>query len=310
MISVFLSPPCRNGRTVRRSHAFQDAHRLLIGRQRLAPSLPIPNLVVSDDIAVLATAEFGDSYLSGADSLDTGDASHSKFRRSQISNFLHKVHSDPTPGHTSDRSVFESWFSSGLCHSRVILLLLSSEKELTLQPSATESSGLPSLPWGPEARRRLLHTKPTIVVPGSTEVAAATISSSAGDSERGSAERRRHDKPLALALWEKSGPFVRLDLKRAAAVFHFDFLLADMTPCRSADRRRHQDGATRTRAAAAVISRPAFSLSSRSGRNLAGGRYFAKRAPPAFSPFHTRGINQSRGANAALTRREGTTTNA
>ena len=282
-------------RSVRRPHASDYSHRFLIRRQGALPCLIIPDLMVRDEISILATRILGDPHLAGADAFDAGDAGDSILGRAQIGKLLDKIHGNSSPRHTSDGSVSKSWLSGGLlCHNSVSSLQLSSKITATVvkipqaQPTTTCSADESPVLEGPaSAGRRRQHRTPP------RRAAAVTLSSSA-DGHRGygpagaSADRRRQPRGVR-GHWSPN--------QQSAAVTHFRSAYGELI-CSKADRRRRQEPrqaptawvrltASRTHVAAAVTHLNPVRLpsSSKQGRNLAGD-WLGNWRPPAFSSFH------------------------
>ncbi len=253
-------------RSVRRPHASDYSHRFLIRRQGALPCLIIPDLMVRDEISILATRILGDPHLAGADAFDAGDAGDSILGRAQIGKLLDKIHGNSSPRHTSDGSVSKSWLSGGLlCHNSVSSLQLSSKITATVvkipqaQPTTTCSADESPVLEGPaSAGRRRQHRTPP------RRAAAVTLSSSA-DGHRGygpagaSADRRRQPRGVR-GHWSPN--------QQSAAVTHF----------RSAYR-------THVAAAVTHLNPVRLPSSSKQGRNLAGD-WLGNWRPPAFSSFH------------------------
>lgn len=261
-------------RPVAYSKALQQPHCFFIRGKRFAPSLVIPHLVKYDDIAVFAPTVFGNPNLAGTDSLNAGNPRHCIFRRPKVGKFLNKVHGCSTPGQLPDRSVFNVWFSGGLLFHDSVSLLQRSSAPATLRRKncsklQSHTTDLPAFPWlRPEARRRQGRRR----CPYVQGLFLRGCCTAAAVSQFPLADGGRSAFPCTASADRRR--FRRAPHPRAAAVSY-----AQPSQPALAWLARRQS-------AHVIVGTAAVFCSSRRTqtclRNLAGGCYFAKRAPPAF----------------------------
>lgn len=256
----------------------------------LCPGFRIPDGVKNDHIALWPPAVEAEPDGPRPELLDLEKAADVDFRRSaDINRFcvLHDDSSRPT-GH------FPEWvpaphlgfFSGRPCHhnvtfrSRVNRNLLWITLNARAQPTTTRGFYLGSSSGGPfgEPGVRRCAGEPALIRCGESGPAVRTGFQRAAASFLG---RQRltfpETPPPGARAWVRGGRDPRAN--------QTPILLADMSPHTSADRRRLVPAPSPDRAAAVflftVLPRRAFAASSL--RNLAAGRFYAKRAPPAAS---------------------------